>query len=124
MEKIMHSIMKMTLTVKERLQLPSILPSKGSFLEMRTRKRILDMVDLTDEESKEVNLRPTETGLAWGPTEANPDAKSNLDREFEFSYEDAKYLREMSEKVDNENLVDNTNYEIIEKIYDTIIANE
>lgn len=68
----------MNLSVKERLNVPSILPREGTYSDMVVKADIISKVTLPQEEIAEIGLKQVENGLTWDPSKAK-------DKEIEFS---------------------------------------
>jgi hypothetical protein len=62
----------MQLTIGERLNLLSILPSEGNFLTMRLVDDLRKELGFSEQELEHINLREEEGRLAWDPDKSAP----------------------------------------------------
>lgn len=116
--------MKIELNIKERLQLLNILPQSGSYLNMMKTENIREKVQVTNEESREINLRSTSKGWEWGPTQLEEKAKSDIVKEIEFDSLEIDIIKKCVEEIDENEKVDNTNFVIVKKVYDTLLKED
>lgn len=70
--------MKFNLTVADRLNLLNMLPKEGNIVTMRTVRKLLDTIALTDEEQKIWNVKTEGTNVRW-------DSTAKTDKNLEFS---------------------------------------
>ncbi len=87
--------MMKSLTVLERLILPSVLPAKGKFLELTVKDEITNLCKFTSEEVEAIELKQNEKGMTWDQSKAQ-------DKEVELTDTQVstikKALKEMDEK--------------------------
>lgn len=101
----------MELTIKDRLQIMSILPTKASLQMMKAKTSLLKKIEFTGEELEELGIDvDRKTGLiSWNGEKAKT---INL----EFSEEEKKLLNESIDKTDSNESVTEDMLETIEKI--------
>ncbi len=102
----------MELTIKDRLYIPALLPKEGTFRQFNIKKDILQKVEISENERKEINLHEnTETKrIEW-------DHEKECPLHIEFSEEQTVYLKEICEKMSEQNLHDEM-WATVEKLYD------
>lgn len=87
----------MTLSLRDRLILPSILPTEGSFTKIVIKNDILDKVKITQEEITEFEIKSNEenNSVNWNQTKEKP-----LD--VSFSGLESNLIKECLENLSNE----------------------
>lgn len=88
--------MKVSLHLKERFYLGNILPHENSLVDFQLKKRIVEKVQVTDEEKNEFGFKVNEQdgSASW-------DAKKDFEnpKEIDFSEDERKYIQESIEKL-------------------------
>ena len=101
--------MKLTLTLKERLVLPSLYPKQGYLLQQATVKEIAEKTTVTKEEIGEYDLKPTPTGYKW-------DEEKAKEKEIEFSLVEVNFLQDQVSRLDKERNITQANLDLCLKI--------
>lgn len=103
----------MELTIKDRLYIPTFLPKEGNFKQFNLKKEILKKIEISESEKEEINLRENaETKrIEW-------DNEKEIPLLIEFSTDEMTYLKEVCEKISDENLPDDI-WATVEKMYDS-----
>lgn len=88
--------MKVSLHLKERFYLGNILPQENSLVDFQLKKRIVERIQVTDDEKNDIGFKVNEQdgSATW-------DARKDFEnpREFEFSDDEVKYIRSSIEKL-------------------------
>jgi len=82
--------MKVNLTVGDRIILPTILPSKGSYEDLIVQGDIMDKVRMTQEETEKFGIKQIRDQIAW----------TDVESEFEYEFselEEGIIIRTLSE---------------------------
>lgn len=104
----------MELLIKDRLYIPAFLPKEGTFKQFNLKKEILQKIEITENERKEVGLTENQETkrIEWDVTKDTPLA-------VEFSTDEMNYLKESCEKISDQQLPDDM-WSVVEKIYNAI----
>lgn len=104
----------MELLIKDRLYIPAFLPKEGTFKQFNLKKEILQKIEITENERKEVGLTENQETkrIEWDVTKDTPLT-------VEFSTDEMNYLKESCEKISDQQLPDDM-WSVVEKIYDAI----
>ena len=100
--------MRVKLGVVERLQLPTILPQEGNFLELTMRSDLLDKTNLTQKEIADWNIVAEGQSVKW-------DDKKAKEVDFEITGGELEYVRKHIEKLNNENKLTMNTFSLYEK---------
>jgi len=101
---------KLTLTIKERVILPDVLPQQGNKLQQIIVRGLSLKTEFKPEEIDEYGLKWSAQGVAW-----NEKAKS-AEFEFEVSESELSVLKEAASLIDKEARVTQHNLSLLEKI--------
>ena len=101
----------MELSIKDRLYIPALLPKEGNFKQFNLKKEILRKVEISESERTEINLHENaETKrIEW-------DNEKEIPMLVEFSADEAAYLKEVCEKISDEQLPDDM-WATVESLY-------
>lgn len=104
----------MELLIKDRLYIPAFLPKEGTFKQFNLKKEILQKIEITENERKEVGLTENQETkrIEWDVTKDTPLA-------VEFSADEMNYLKESCEEISDQQLPDDM-WSVVEKIYNAI----
>lgn len=81
----------MKLSIKERIELPLILPEKSSFEKLIIKRDLLQKVDLSQQEIEEFKISSTDDGrITWFV----PEGKSDI-KEFDLTNLEKTFLRDL-----------------------------
>jgi hypothetical protein len=64
--------MKLNLKMKDRLVLATLLPEKSDYLTLLDVQKAREVLNPTDEERKELQMKPIENGLTWKDDKDSP----------------------------------------------------
>ena len=100
----------LTLTIKERVILPGILPSQGDKLTMIMCRSIIQKAEFTPQEIKKFEMTSTGEAVTWG--------KSGNVASFPFDISDAEsmILKDAAKELDTAKRITQHNLSLIEKI--------
>lgn len=101
----------MTLTIKDRLYIPALLPREGTFRDFNIKKEIRRKISITEQEREELHLRenPDSKRIEW-------DMQKETPLSVDFSGEELTFLKGVCEKLSNEQLPDDM-WSTIEGLY-------
>lgn len=88
-----EQIMKVELSVLDRLTLVYILPTTGSIQELVEVMDIIRLIKLTEQEKKTINYQENNGKVTWNP-------ESDLHKEVDFSFEQIKVIKDTIDKLD------------------------
>jgi hypothetical protein len=92
----------MKLTIKDRLLIGNILPSKGDLVTLTIKHDLSEKIKITQEEIVEVELTTNEQGLSW-------NTEKEVEREFELTELEKKLVVDELKKLDEaKELTDDT----------------
>lgn len=85
--------MKVKFTIKDRIVLPPILPSQGSYSDMIVRRDLIEKITLTQEELTEFEIKTEDNRITWN---------EEKQRDFEIDLTELEYTltKEALEKLD------------------------
>lgn len=108
--------MKVKLHLKERFYLGNILPQENTLVNYQLKKRILEKVNVTEEDKEKLGFKVSDdgTGAEW-------DAKKDFEnpKEIDFSDDERKYIQESIEKLSDGTHPDEY-WVVVGTIYDKI----
>lgn len=100
----------LSLTLKERVLLPGILPTSGRKIEMILANDLLKRAEFTPQEVAEFGLKDLGNGrIVWDP-------RKEKDLELDLTKEQVELLKKASETLDNEGRVTRDTLPLLEKI--------
>lgn len=100
----------LSLTIKERVLLPGILPSSGRKIEMILVRDLLERVEFTPLEIAEFNLKDLGDGrIVWDPRKEKP-------LEIELTSQQVELLKKAGNALDEAGKVTTDNLSLLEKI--------
>lgn len=102
--------MKTTLTIRDRVYFPAILPSEGAMIEMITVRGIIKKVEITPEEIQELNIEDTPRGVEW---------KKDKDIEVDFTEAEIEIIRKGIKQLDEAGKIAFSMLPTVEKLYIT-----
>lgn len=101
----------MELSIKDRLYIPALLPTQGTFREFNIKKEIRSLTAITDKERQELELRenPQTKRIEWNVGKESP-------LHVDFTHEQIAYLESVCEKLTDEQLPDDM-WSTVEALY-------
>lgn len=101
----------MELSIKDRLYIPAFLPKQGTFKEFNLKKEIRRKTSISEHERQELNLHenPDSKRIEW-------DVQKESPLHVDFTPEELSYLKEVCEKLSDEQLPDDM-WSTIEALY-------
>jgi hypothetical protein len=88
----------MKLSIKDRLSFSSLYPRESNLITQLLVKSINEKIVLTQEETKEINLKIEGEQLKW-------DNEKTKDKEVEFNEAELNFLKQQITKLDGENKI-------------------
>lgn len=107
---IKNYIMKIALTVKERLILQGILPAQGGLMTIGLTQEIRDAIRITSKEADKLKMKETEFGITWD------NQKEGKPLEIDLTQEQVKILKDSADRMDKEEKITIANYEFIKRL--------
>ena len=97
----------MKLTIKERIQLSSMLPKQAGMIEMILVREMTQRITLTSKEIEEYKIIENEKGIFW---------TGDIEIDVEFNPSEIKILKESVKKFDEDKLITLDNLDLCVKI--------
>lgn len=111
-EEMTDMAKKMTLSISDRLNFPSLLPSQGKIVEMEIVRNLKERVKLTPAEIEEYEVRDISRGgfasVIW-------DGKKAKDREFRFENSEIEIIQKGIKKLDQDGEIQESNLDLAKK---------
>lgn len=105
--------MNVTLSVKERLVLASILPSEGDFITYKTVRKLKEDLSFSDEEQESLKFKLLDGRTVWNNLNEKPKA-------VEFSDFAVDLIRKILDKINKDNKINDDNFSLYEKFMSII----
>ena len=100
---------KISLNIKDRLNIPSMLPRDSDLLEQKIVRDILAKIEINQEEMKEINLRQEGNQCKWDPVK---------DKEIIFTEIEFDIMKKSVNKLDKDKKINQSNLSLCIKIQD------
>lgn len=98
----------MKLTIKDRVFIPSLLPTEGNRIEMISVRAIFDKIEFTSSEIEKHKIKQDRAGVVWD---------SDFEKEVEFSESERVMIQEGLHRMDRESKIPVAFISTFEKLY-------
>jgi hypothetical protein len=107
--------MKTNLTIKDRVTIIQLFPQQSNFLDQVLVNDIKKKIEISQKTIKKINLRTEILGDSTTTRWDNEKEKS-LDTDFEFSDAEIEFLKKQVDRLDKENNINQSTFDICKKI--------
>ena len=110
---------RMKMGVKDRLMVVQLLPKEGNLIALRLIKDITQKTELTQEEMKQIEMKPTQTGgVLWDDKKEKKFGK----RLIKLSSAEIGYMKDQVKKLDEKEKISRDAFELAERIHNIKIG--
>lgn len=103
-------MVKLILTVPERLLIPLMLPKSSGMIGMELKRSVVNKIRFSPEEISEYELKDTDNGMiVWNKLKAK-------DREFRFEDSEVNFMKKAVEALDKAEQITDDNYDLAKKL--------